>query len=113
MKNVNEELERIKQSIIELNNLGDNWDDEGGIAIDKNQIDKAILFVAEQYKLNNNIPYFIAPSVNSGVLVVYKNNNIRIDIIFEDRNPYMAIFNDHILKYQGTIKNIDYELVNI
>lgn len=60
----------------------DVLDDE---EIDENMKNKAIEFVKQQYELNQVIPYFVAPTVNLGVVLEYKKDSIRIDIRFEEK----------------------------
>ena len=71
--------------------LLDSDDEENDEKIDENTKNEAIEFVKQQYELNQFIPYFVAPTVNLGVLVEYKKDSIRIDIRFEKKESVRTV----------------------
>lgn len=65
--------------------------------IDENMKNKAIEFIKQQYEINQFIPYFVAPTVNLGVLVEYKKDSIRIDIRFEEEENMTVLESGKLL----------------
>ena len=64
----------------------------------------AIEFVKKYFELYSITPYFIAPTVYFGILVEYRNNDIRIDLRFEDSDDDfkpMIVFKSHVALYNG------------
>jgi DNA-binding transcriptional ArsR family regulator len=98
-----EVLKRVKKNINDLRHLPENWDDEGASPIDKTEIQSALSFVDKQFRHTSIIPSFIAPTLESGVLIEFADQNKRIDIRFENHQPFMTIFESGKLLYKGNI----------
>lgn len=73
--------------------------------IDNSLIESAISFVNNQFDLDKSLPNFIAPTVNSGVLISYMRDDKRIDIRFEKEKSYMVIIENGSVLYNGDINN--------
>lgn len=97
-------LNKAIDKIEKLKNLEDNWDDEDGKAIETKFIVAAKDLVTNQYRINRILPNFVAPTVNSGVLVEYKNNSFSIDFRFEKSGSTMTIMEAMSCLYHDRIK---------
>jgi hypothetical protein len=77
-----EDYKSIEIAIGKIQEL--NFLDSEDEPIDPVKKNIAIEFVKKQFDTYAIVPYFIAPTVYWGVLVEYTNNDVRIDLRFED-----------------------------
>jgi hypothetical protein len=112
-KDIKEELLDTLWDIIKktasFKNLGDNWDEEGALAIHYSEIQAAISNSLNIFYSTLKTPSFAAPTFHSGVLIEYQNNSERIDIRFEKDSAEMTFFIRGKLNYKG---NINMEIIS-